>query len=58
MKENLIKHKSFNYALEIIALYKNLQEEKEYVISQQILCNAYRNSSLIPHSGFLIHFIC
>ena len=37
MKQNLIKQKSFNLALEIINLEKNLQDQKEYVISKQLL---------------------
>jgi len=37
MKQNLIKQKSFNLALEIINLDKNLQDQKEYVISKQLL---------------------
>jgi len=37
MKENVIKNKSFDFALEIIELYKELKEQKEYVISKQLL---------------------
>ncbi len=36
-KENLIETKSFEFALNIIALYKELVKENEYVISKQIL---------------------
>ena len=36
-KENLIETKSFEFSLNIIALYKKLVEENEYVISKQIL---------------------
>ena len=36
-KENIIKSRSFNFALEVIRLYKKLVEEKEYVISKQLL---------------------
>ena len=37
-EENLIKEKSYNFALEIIELYKFLNfEKKEYVMSKQIL---------------------
>ncbi|MDH5718509.1 MAG: four helix bundle protein [Spirochaetia bacterium] len=35
--ENIIEQKSFNFALEIIELYKKLLENKEYVISKQLL---------------------
>jgi four helix bundle protein len=37
MKENLIKSESFNFALVIIELYKKLVQEKEFVISKQVL---------------------
>ncbi len=37
-EENLIKEKTYNFALEIIELYKFLNfEKKEFVISKQIL---------------------
>ena len=36
-KENLIETKSFEFSLNIIALYKKLIKENEYVISKQIL---------------------
>ena len=38
MKENIIQIKSFNFALKIISLYKNLKDNKhEYVLSKQLL---------------------
>ncbi len=38
MKENVIKNKSFDFALQIIKLYKELSEnKKEYVMSKQLL---------------------
>lgn len=39
-QENIIQIKSFEFALSIIDLYKNLQAEKEYVISKQLLRSA------------------
>lgn len=36
-RENPVREKSFNFALEIVRLYKNLQDQKEYVLSKQIL---------------------
>lgn len=37
-EENLIKDKAYNFALEIIKLYKYLSnEKKEFVLSKQIL---------------------
>ena len=40
MKENIIREKSFGFALEIIKLYKLLRQKKEYVISKQLLRSA------------------
>lgn len=36
-RENIIKNKSFAFALRIVQLYKFLQENKEFVLSKQIL---------------------
>jgi four helix bundle protein len=38
MKENIIKNKSFRFALRIVKLFQDLQsEKKEYVLSKQLL---------------------
>ena len=37
MRENIIKNKSFDFALRIINLFKFLQAKKEFVLSKQIL---------------------
>ncbi|MBT0607522.1 four helix bundle protein [Aequorivita echinoideorum] len=37
MKTSLIKDKSFEFALSIIQLYKTLQQNKEFIISKQLL---------------------
>ncbi|GAA4939482.1 four helix bundle protein [Algibacter agarivorans] len=38
MKENIIKDKSFNFAVDIVNLYKELAyNKKEYVMSRQLL---------------------
>jgi four helix bundle protein len=36
-KKNVIKEKSFEFAVEIVYLYKVLVEKKEFVLSKQIL---------------------
>lgn len=36
-KENIIKNKSFAFAIEIVTLYKVLTERKEFVLSKQLL---------------------
>jgi four helix bundle protein len=35
--ENIVLEKSFDFALSIIELYKTLVENKEYVLSKQLL---------------------
>ena len=38
MKQNIIKDKSFDFAVRIVGLYKYLKDEKkEYILSKQIL---------------------
>lgn len=38
MKENVVKEKSFSFALEVINIYKKISsEKKEYVMSKQLL---------------------
>lgn len=37
MKESIVQKKSFEFSLKIISLYKQLQQEKEFIISNQIL---------------------
>ena len=36
-KDNLIQKKSFNFAISIISLYKELVGQKEFIISKQLL---------------------
>jgi four helix bundle protein len=37
MKDNIIREKSFDFALKIIDLYKQLVAKNEYVLSKQLL---------------------
>ena len=37
MKNNIVKTKSFDFAIKIISLYKILLENKEFIISKQLL---------------------
>ena len=37
MKENVIRNKSFDFALRIVKQYKILDKNKEYVLSKQLL---------------------
>ncbi len=50
MKENIIKNKSFEFALRIIKLYKHLQSEKEYILSKQILRSGTSVGALVRES--------
>lgn len=36
-KENIILDRTFNFALKIIGLYKQMTEQKEFVLSKQLL---------------------
>ncbi len=36
-KKNVIKEKSFSFAIEVVSLYKILVERKEFVLSKQLL---------------------
>lgn len=40
MKEDILKNRSFKFSLDIINLYKSLQEKNEFVISKQLLRSA------------------
>ena len=37
MARSVIREKTFQFALTVISLYKRLQEEKEYILSKQLL---------------------
>ncbi|WP_272150438.1 four helix bundle protein [Tenacibaculum aiptasiae] len=37
MKESIVQNKSFQFSLKVISLYKKLQQEKEFIISKQLL---------------------
>lgn len=51
MKENLIKDKSFKFAIRIINLYNYLKDEKkEYVLSKQLLRSSTSVGALIRES--------
>jgi four helix bundle protein len=37
VKESIVQNKSFQFSLKVISLYRELQGEKEFVISRQLL---------------------
>ncbi len=52
MAESIIQQKSFQFALEIICLYKKLQEQREYVLSNQLLrCGTSIGANVEEASG-------
>ena len=51
MKENIIKDKSFAFAISIVNLYKHLVEvKKEYIISKQLLRSGTAVGALVRES--------
>lgn len=51
MSENIIKTKSFSFALRIVKLYQFLSEEKkEYVLSKQLLRSGTAIGALVRES--------
>jgi four helix bundle protein len=51
MKENVVKSKSFNFAIRVIRLYQFLvSEKKEYVISKQLLRSGTSVGAMIRES--------
>jgi hypothetical protein len=51
MKDNVIQKKSYEFSLQIIALYRKLCKANEYVLSKQLL----RSGTSIGNSKFKIH---
>ncbi len=51
MKENLIKKKSFDFAIRIVKLFQYLQtEKKEYVLSKQVMRSGTSVGAMIRES--------
>ncbi len=51
VKENIVKDKSFQFALNVIELYKRLIEENEFVISRQLLKSGTSIGANIVEAG-------
>ena len=47
MKNNIVKDKSFAFALDIVSLYSDVTEKKEYVMSKQLLRSGTAIGALI-----------
>jgi len=48
---NLIQQKSFDFALRIIKLYSSLQEQREYVLSRQLLRSGTSIGANVTEAG-------
>ncbi len=61
MKENIIKTKSFQFAIRIVKLYQHLQaEKKEYVLSKQLMRSGTNPGAMVreaEHSQSKADFI-
>lgn len=49
-KDNIIKNKSFNFAVRIVNLNKFLQDKKEFILSKQILRSGTSVGAMIRES--------
>ena len=52
MRENVLKIKSYAFALRIVKLYKYLQTHKEYVLSKQLLRSGTAVGALVSEAEF------
>ena len=50
MKKNIVKEKSYSFAIQIIELYKVLIEKKEFVLSKQLLRSGTAVGALIQEA--------
>ncbi|MEW6236370.1 MAG: four helix bundle protein [Candidatus Omnitrophota bacterium] len=50
MKENLIKEKSYQFALKIISLYQSMVEKREFVLSKQLLRSGTSNGANVEEA--------
>ena len=50
MKKNIVKEKSYSFAIQIVELYKILIEKKEFVLSKQLLRSGTAVGALIQES--------
>ncbi|MAC94159.1 MAG: four helix bundle protein [Flavobacteriales bacterium] len=50
MKENIVKDKSYEFAIEIVEACKRLTEQKEFVLSRQLLRSGTAVGALIRES--------
>ena len=52
MRRNVLKDKSYAFALRIVKLYKYLSDHKEYVLSKQVLRSGTAVGALVSEAEF------
>jgi len=52
MRENILKSKSYAFALRVVKLYKYLNDNKEYVLSKQLLRSGTAVGALVREAEF------
>lgn len=53
MKKNILKSKSFNFALRVVKLYRYLREEKkEYIMSKQLMRSGISVGAMVREAEF------
>jgi len=52
MKENVLKKKSFDFALRVVKLQKYLQEKKEYIMSKQLMRSGTSVGAMVREAEF------
>jgi len=52
MRENVLKVKSYAFALRVVKLYRYLQTKNEYVLSKQVLRSGTAIGALVSESEF------
>lgn len=52
MRENILKTKSYGFALRVVKLYKYLSTQQEYVLSKQVLRSGTAIGALVSEAEF------
>lgn len=50
MKENIIQEKSFQFAKKVVLLFRELQTQKEFIISKQLLRSGTAVGALVEEA--------
>ena len=52
VKENVVKQKSFDFALRVVKLFKHLQGKKEFILSKQLLRSGTAVGAMVREAEF------